>query len=104
VERLAADEWHWASEDVDRRVAEDTDVIALLVGLADGAPDDPALAYLGAGPVESLVVGRGAAVVDEVEAAARRSERFQIALRCAWFDETLPPDAAERLRRFGPPI
>jgi lipid II:glycine glycyltransferase (peptidoglycan interpeptide bridge formation enzyme) len=102
--RRSADEHTWAWEAVEARVHDEPDeVVALLVELANAAPDDVSLAYLGAGPIENLLCSRGSAVVfDEVERWARRDENFRKALRCAWFDQTVPPDVSSRLRAFGP--
>lgn len=102
---LRADDYHWAWEEVDYRVSVNpTEVTDLLVALADEAPDDAALAYLGAGPVEDLLVYHGSDFVfDAVEGAARRNERFCKALRCAWYDDCVPAAVATRLRAFGRP-
>ncbi len=52
-----------------------------LVDLADSASVDYELGYLGAGPVEDLVRVFGEALIDDIEAAARRSPNFLRALR-----------------------
>lgn len=104
------DSGEWASELVDAAVRGDidaidrcgNDVVAMLVLLAERAPDDLARAFLGAGPVEELL-GRADPPVDEVESAARRSAEFRFSLRCAWFEERLSATDAARLRAFGPP-
>jgi hypothetical protein len=105
-DRLAADKLWWAWEVVEERMNADTpaEAVGLLVALADAAPDDPALAYLGAGPVEDLLCGRAVEAVDDVDNAARTNEAFRTALRCAWHDEHVPAEIAERLRRFGEPL
>lgn len=77
-------------------------VVPLLLTLAEAAPDDAALAYLGAGPIEDLLAHHALDVVDEIDEQAQRHEKFRYALRCAWFDDKLPEQAAKRLRRFGP--
>lgn len=82
---------------------EDSERLALLIALADAAPDVAALGYLGAGPIEELL-GRDEPPIDLIDAAARRNEKFRTALRCAWFDEQLPAEQVQRLRRFGPPL
>jgi hypothetical protein len=105
ADRLDADESFWAWEAVYQSVDDpDDDVMALLSALADAAPDVDALAYLGAGPIENLLYRHAARFGDEVEAAARRDEKFRTALRCAWFDNRVDPQLAARLRRFGPPL
>jgi hypothetical protein len=101
--RLSQDDVFWAWEEINERVIEQPeDVVEVLVIIAEAAPDDAALAYLGAGPVEALLhPSVSTAVIDRVEHAAIHSEAFRKALRCAWFDGQLSPDVAARLRRFG---
>ncbi len=110
ADRLQADEFFWAWETAQQLIVgrdavslEDGDRLALLTALAHRAPDEQALAYLGAGPIEDLLRRDGPpiALIDE---HAQRNEKFRVALRCAWFDEDLPAADAERLRRFGPPL
>lgn len=103
ADRLSAREFAWAAAEVDDRVQDDpSEVFDLLIALADAAPDDAALAYLGAGPIEDLLVHHGSDVVfDRVEGWARCNEHFRKALRCAWFDADLPQPVVARLRRFG---
>jgi hypothetical protein len=105
AERMSVDEYEWALDEVDDRVrSEPSAAIALLVELAEGAPDDQALAYLGAGPVEDLLHEHHEDdVIGQVEVAARRSTGFRSALRCAQYDDVVPPDVRDRLRRFGDP-
>ncbi len=102
-QRLAADEFDWADDEVRHALSEPQTAVDLLVRLAEAAPDDAALAYLGAGPVEELLSTLAAAVVDSVEQAARQSVPFRYALRCAWFDSAVPLAVRDRLRKFGPP-
>lgn len=52
------------------------EVVDLLVALADAAPNDLALATLGAGPVEDLITSHGEEFVETIDEAARRSESF----------------------------
>jgi hypothetical protein len=106
----AAESFFWANEWVDavvaakvRGAAPGIDPIELMLKLARRAPDDKALAYLGAGPIENYL-GRPDADIDAIDRAARRDARFRTALRCAWFDDSLSRSDAERLRRFGPPL
>lgn len=104
-DRLRADEFYWAWEQIDARICDlaPADAIALLILLADAAPSDPALVYLGAGPIEDLLVTRAAEVVDAIDDAARANAKFRDALTAAWYDEHVPPEIAHRLRRFGEP-
>ena len=83
---------------------EPEEMVAVLVAIADAAPDDPALEHLGAGPVEDLIVHRGSdVVIDRIEGAASRSENFRKALSCAWFDDHLSATICARLRVFSAP-
>jgi len=79
------------------------DRIQMLIALADRAPGEKALAYLGAGPIENLLVYHEPNI-DLIDEAARQHQSFRTALRCAWFDARIPADDAQRLRRFGPPL
>lgn len=81
------DRWHrvdddfWACEfveDVARRGTSES--IALLVNLAEAAPDDDALGCLGAGALEELINDRGEQIFDAIEAAAREHPRLMAAL------------------------
>ncbi len=105
TDRLKGEESWWAWEEVEERVRlHPEDSIEVLTYLADTAPDDAALAYLGAGPIEDLVCYGGSdVVIDRVEGAAVRNGNFRKALRCAWFDAHVEPSVAKRLRRFGDP-
>lgn len=78
------------------------DVVDLLCLIADRAPDptDEALAYLGAGPIEDLIARHAARFIDEIDGAARTSERFRRALQSTWFSESIDPSIARRLDRF----
>ena len=109
-DRIYGTAYAWAGELVDDVAARaDTGVrvgvgpVELMLKLAAHAPDEKALAYLGAGPVERYL-SCGSPDLDAVDAAAIQSERFRLALRCAWFDDRLPARDSQRLRRFGPPL
>lgn len=105
ADRLNAEAFWWSLEAVHDLVRTDPEhAVAVLTALAHAAPDDAALAYLGAGPVEDLLRGGASdVVIDRVEGAAVSNDTFRKALRCAWFDEYLAPAVAQRLRRFGNP-
>ena len=105
AERLRADDEGWSVEAVDRMVSDgDSEVVEVLAALADGAGGLAELAYLGAGPIEHLLVVHGERFASQVEVAARVNEPFRTALRCAWFDRHVAPDIAARLRRSTPPL
>ena len=104
-ERLESAADFWASERLHDATEEPTDdVVGLLRALADAAPDDRALCYLGAGPIEDLLRYHGDRFIGLIDDEATANARFRTALRCAWFENFLRPDAAARLRRFGPPL
>lgn len=107
-ERLAQDELIGAWQAVDEVIAErDVDAVALLVALADAvAEDEPALAYLGAGPVETLLRSGplDGDVIAALDTAATESSSLQIALRCVWWSDDDDPELRQRLSRFGPSL
>ncbi len=109
ADRVRADGYRWAWElavDVAGGRAEESgpevDPIDLMVALAERAPDDRALSYLGAGPIEEYLRS-DAPDLDAIERAARRNSKFRTALRGAWFDDEPSASDGHRLRRFGPP-
>jgi hypothetical protein len=104
VEHIASGEpWDdaWDAQEEGRaiRLAPAIDRLELLELLAERAPDDDAVGYLGADALELYLESNPD--VTRVEQAAQRSERFRVALACAWYDSNLPPDDVARLRRFG---
>jgi hypothetical protein len=110
AERHAAEHFCWAYEWLDavasgklERDAPKINPINLMVTLAKRAPDELALAYLGAGPVENYLA-RPDADIEAIDRAASRDPSFRMALRCACFESSLSKPHAERLRRFGPPL
>ena len=86
-------------EERDVRLAPTIDRLELLELLAERAPDDDAVGFLGADALEDYLDNRPD--VDRVDEAAQRSERFGRALAGAWYDRKLSPDDVARLRRFG---
>lgn len=78
-------------------------IVELLVALADAAPDDLALATLGAGPLEDLIRSHAEEFVEQLDQAARQNARFRYALRCVWYTESIDESVRQRLQRFGPP-
>ena len=65
------------------------EVVELLVALGDAAPDNLALATLGAGPVEDLITPHSEKFVEKIDEAARRSGSFRKALRCVWYHSSV---------------
>lgn len=104
-EWLEADAWFWAWEDVDHAVSIATpDVFELVLALIDSAPNDDALDYVGAGPLEDLINWHGAVFVDRIEEAARRSRAFRYALFGVRMSEEVPLAVRERLAPFIAPF
>ena len=112
-ERLAAegggDRSHYQVSDAVE--AGDATVIELLVALAETAPSDADAGLIGAGPLEELLsvhasrlaTVEGAALLDAIDAGARTSRRFRLALRSAFMGDEVPTAVKERLRRFLEP-
>ena len=102
---MAADRYRWAYE----RVLEVVDIgrsdaVEILVELAEVEGDDfVALSNLGAGPIEQLLCHHADEFIDQIDSAARQSSSFRMALRCAWYDASLPTEIVHRVRRFGEP-
>lgn len=62
--------------------------------------EDDELGFHAAGPLEDLVVLRGAELIDEIEAEARVDRRFRWALGCIWLSHgALPAAVLERVVR-----
>jgi hypothetical protein len=103
ADRAKADECEWAWLEA-KDVAEDggPQALALVSALAEEAPSDDALAYLGAGPLEELLDGGWQTVVTDLEQAALASDRLRLALGWAHLPEAMPSDVQERLRRVAP--
>jgi hypothetical protein len=98
AQRLASRKLFWAYEQLQDQIgSQPLGAVDTLVRLADSAPDDQSLAYLGAGPIEDLLASADAWLVSSFEGAARRHPRLRQALTYA----TLSGDAARSLRRFG---
>jgi hypothetical protein len=74
----------------------------VLLALIEHAPDDAALAYVAAGPLEELLVAYGTRVIERVETMARRDRRFRDALEGVW-QSTIPDAIWERVTRFRKP-
>jgi hypothetical protein len=75
---------------------------ALIVALADRAPDQDALDLLGAGPLEDFIREHGLAYLDEIDDAATRSEKFRSALTYAYGWDKVPTAVRERLLHHFP--
>ena len=80
---------------------EDPGIVALLVDLAEAAPNDDALGGL-TGPMSNLIHSSADRFLDELEEAARKNPRFRLAIasaiRFGWSDLSRP--VRERLEKF----
>jgi Family of unknown function (DUF6869) len=103
-ERLEADQWFWAWEEVERAVrAPSANVFPVLIALVESAANDDALAYVGAGPLEDLINWHGAQFLDQIEESARRDRAFRTALATVRVSDSAPAAIRDRLARFMPP-
>lgn len=108
ADRLASDDLWWAWEAVDEVVdvggVAAVDLVAALVEGAPGENEDQEMAYLGAGPLENLLVEHGGdpEVFAAVMERSRRSASFRLALECVWLEEAeLPPATRSEWTRAG---
>jgi hypothetical protein len=69
----------------------------LILALVERAPDDEALAFVAAGPLEDLVRRHGVAFADRLIGHTRRDPRFRQALAGIWGWEDLPQPLRGRL-------
>lgn len=74
--------------------AEDADeALRLIARLVDEAGDDGALAAIGSGPLETLLVNHALSIAADVESAATSSPAFAKALGGVWLAQLDPPVA-----------
>jgi hypothetical protein len=81
----------------------DADVLRYLVRLAELAPDESALSFLGAGPIEDFIshCGHGNEFASRIVELARSNEPFRNALAMMWLrPDTLNADATRLLRPY----
>jgi hypothetical protein len=103
-ERLDADKWAWAWDDVEEAVMEPSaNTFEMLMALVESAPDDDALAYVGAGPLEDLINSHGVQFAGQIEESARRVPKFRTALAHVQLSSNVSASVRERLARFMPP-
>lgn len=102
-ERLAADQWAWAWDEVEGAVMEPSaNTLEMLMALAQTAADEEALAYLGAGPLEDLINSHGVQFVQQIEESARRDPMFRKAVAHVQLSSNVPASVRQRLARFMP--
>ena len=75
---------------------------ALIVALADRAPDQDGVELLGAGPVEDFVREHGEAYLDQIDEAATQSPKRRSALTYTYGWDKQPKSVRERLSRHFP--
>jgi hypothetical protein len=87
-----------ALEVVSRGVADASDdAWPMILALVELAPDDAALAYVAAGPLEDLVREHLERFADRLVEQARRDPRFRDALKGVWGWENVDPGIRRRL-------
>jgi hypothetical protein len=93
--------WAWdLVDDIGHGVTHaSADALTLFADLATAAPDEAALSYLGAGPLEDYL--RCSALdIERLAVAITTSERLKAAFRYAYLPDE-PPDLNARLRGLG---
>lgn len=75
----------WAFEEACELLSRDPERLwRITLRLIEQAPDDAALAYVAAGPLEDILALHGPEFIERVEALARRDSRFLLALASVW--------------------
>lgn len=86
ADRLQVERESWAADAVGDVIAgAPADAVALLEDLL--LADDADVAFLGAGPLEDLLVEHGAAVANTVAARCTESAVWREAVSCVWLDD-----------------
>jgi hypothetical protein len=95
------DDDRWADDEVEAAVRDGAECFPLLIALADSAPSDEGLYFLGAGPIENLLNDgwRDPVVVDRAIGWAERNARFRLALSGVWLSAEVPDDVRQRIVR-----
>ena len=93
----------WATELL-VHVTEDEPEVAwdLVLGLVERAPEDEALGWVAAGPLEDLLCHHGPELIDRVEALARSDPRFRRCLARVWGSDRMEPSVYERMCLVAP--
>jgi hypothetical protein len=76
------------------------DALDLVVALIDAAPSDDVIAYVGAGPLEDLLLDHSDALIDQVDDLARRSPAFARALSAVYPSDAWDSSVQQRLARW----
>jgi hypothetical protein len=88
----------WAFEEACELLSRDPERLwRIALRLIQQAPDDAALAYVAAGPLEDLLAFHGPTFIQRVEDLARRDSRFLLALAGVWGQVRLSPEIRARV-------
>ena len=102
--KAGLDSWAW--EAVEEPVTESDDQVSILLDALLEAPAADTC-YLGAGPIEELLVAHGPRWQQDVALRCRTSSTWRAALACVWLnnaEEKQVPLLAEFLPRGEPPV
>jgi len=72
-----------------------------ILTLVDNAPNEDALGWVAAGPLEDLLCEHGPTFIDRVEAIATNNARFKACLPKVWGENRMDPSTYGRLRRVA---
>jgi hypothetical protein len=94
-----ADSVLWAFNEVSEITLKDAERgWTTIQALIAAAPDEGALAYVAAGPLDEVLEAHGRQIIDRVEELARQSPRFRRPLsRVACFEDSMPEEIRTRV-------
>jgi len=91
----------WAYERVDDVVRKDPEHgWVLVLALVEAAPDDAALDYVAAGPLEDWICKHGHGRMERVTAACKSHRRFRDALPRVWGRNRMTAEVARTMERL----
>jgi hypothetical protein len=93
----------WLTEALEGRTGQVDAAWDVILELVARAPDNGALAFVAAGPLEDLVRRWGTHFEDRLIAHTRDDPRFRMAMQCVWGWEDVRPDLREHLLRLRGP-
>jgi hypothetical protein len=70
-----------------------------ILALVACAPDEEAIGYVGAGPLEDFLIAHGQAFIDRVEATAISDARFAACLATVWGSNSIDSGVYARISR-----
>jgi hypothetical protein len=89
----------WAFEEVYDLLSRDPERLwRIALCLIEQAPDDAALSYVAAGPLEDILAAHGPAFIERVEDKARKDSRFLLALCGVWGHHRFDPEIYARIQ------